>query len=159
MISLSDVHGTFISIIDHGLLITGAHGCGKSELALGLVDRGHQLVADDSPIMMEQNGRLLGRSPKSYKGCLHIHGTGILNISRLYGAQAIKDEATVELCIHLTRESFAYIDDELLHGKWGETIIHKIAVPTLTLPSSTTRNLPLLVEAAVRQRLDIHSCC
>jgi HPr kinase/phosphorylase len=147
------IHGTLISVHDHGILITGSHGIGKSELALGLLDRGHQLVADDNPELLERQGRLVGRFGKSHRGLLHVHGIGILDIPRLYGEQTIKDEAPVELCIHLTPEKTALIDDDLLDGKWEERIIQQVTIPALILSSPTTRNLPLLVESAVRQYL------
>lgn len=147
------IHGTLISIFDHGILITGSHGIGKSELALGLLDRGHRLVADDNPELLKRKGRLIGRCGESHRGLLHVHGIGILDIPRLYGKQAVEDEAEVELCIHLTPEAPVLIDDDLLDGKWEERIIHQVTIPTLILSSSSTRNSPLLVESAVRQHL------
>ncbi|MFU8786129.1 MAG: HPr kinase/phosphorylase, partial [Candidatus Izemoplasmataceae bacterium] len=41
------LHGTLLDISGVGVLIRGESGIGKSEVALELVRRGHQLVADD----------------------------------------------------------------------------------------------------------------
>ena len=41
------VHGAFLDIFGVGLLILGRSGIGKSECALDLVARGHQLISDD----------------------------------------------------------------------------------------------------------------
>ncbi|MEY3906493.1 MAG: hypothetical protein RIR59_1316, partial [Pseudomonadota bacterium] len=41
------LHGTCIAIKDQGVLILGASGAGKSDLALRLIDRGAALVGDD----------------------------------------------------------------------------------------------------------------
>jgi HPr kinase/phosphorylase len=40
-------HGVFLDVLGVGVMITGASGVGKSELALELVSRGSGLVADD----------------------------------------------------------------------------------------------------------------
>ena len=40
-------HGVLVSVYGMGVLITGDSGVGKSEAALELIRRGHQLVADD----------------------------------------------------------------------------------------------------------------
>jgi len=151
------IHGVLISVFDHGLLITGAHGAGKSELALGLVDRGHQLVADDCPILERREGELIGRSPEAYRGCLHVHGIGIVDIFRLFGEKAVRRETTVHLCIRLTGKAAILKNDELLHGEWGQLHIHRVDIPMLTLCSSANRNLPLLVETAVHQRCNLHT--
>ena len=41
------LHGVLLEVYGVGVLITGRSGVGKSEAALELVKRGHQLVADD----------------------------------------------------------------------------------------------------------------
>ena len=41
------LHGVLVDVYGMGVLITGESGVGKSEAALELVRRGHQLVADD----------------------------------------------------------------------------------------------------------------
>ena len=40
-------HGVFLDVLGVGVLITGASGVGKSELALELISRGSGLIADD----------------------------------------------------------------------------------------------------------------
>ena len=45
----ASLHGVFIEVMGVGVLLTGAAGIGKSELALELVSRGHRLIADDAP--------------------------------------------------------------------------------------------------------------
>ena len=41
------IHGVLVEIKGMGVLLTGASQVGKSETALGLVHRGHRLIADD----------------------------------------------------------------------------------------------------------------
>ncbi|MBA1394743.1 HPr kinase/phosphorylase, partial [Lactobacillus sp. XV13L] len=41
------IHGVLIEVKGLGVLLTGDSGVGKSETALGLIHRGHRLIADD----------------------------------------------------------------------------------------------------------------
>ena len=47
------VHATLMDINGMGTLIIGKSGIGKSETALDLIKRGHQLIADDLVEIME----------------------------------------------------------------------------------------------------------
>lgn len=54
-------HGVLVSVDGIGVLLTGESGVGKSEAALELVRRGHQLVADDVvDICKVSDDRLVG---------------------------------------------------------------------------------------------------
>ena len=58
-------HGVLVNVFGAGLLITGNSGVGKSEAALELVKRGHQLVADDVvDIRRVEDNRLIGEAPE-----------------------------------------------------------------------------------------------
>lgn len=46
-----------------GVLITGPSGAGKSDLALGMLQAGCKLVADDRVLIWVSDGALYGRSP------------------------------------------------------------------------------------------------
>ena len=52
-------HGVLVNVFGAGMLITGNSGVGKSEAALELVKRGHQLVADDSVMIRRITENLL----------------------------------------------------------------------------------------------------
>ena len=57
-------HGVLVDVYGVGVLITGNSGIGKSETALELVKRGHQLVADDVvDIVRVADNRLVGECP------------------------------------------------------------------------------------------------
>ena len=49
-------HGVLMQIAGLGVLISGKSGSGKSSLALELVERKHQLVADDAPLLYQYPG-------------------------------------------------------------------------------------------------------
>ena len=58
-------HGVLVSVYGMGVLITGDSGVGKSEAALELIRRGHQLVADDVvDICRVSDNRLTGECPE-----------------------------------------------------------------------------------------------
>lgn len=92
------VHGTLINIADTGVLLQGDPGSGKSRLALSLIDRGHQLIADD---VVEIDKNLIGKCPPNVKNNLHLRHLGLLNVTYQYGSASICESAPVELVIKL----------------------------------------------------------
>jgi len=75
------LHATCIDCKGHGVLITGRSGCGKSDLALRLIDRGARLVSDDYTEVEVIDGRLVGRAPREIAGLIEVRGLGILPIA------------------------------------------------------------------------------
>ena len=66
-----------VAIGGRGVLIEGAPGCGKSSLALALIDRGALLVGDDG-VMLEQRGaQLWALPPPNIAGLLEIRNVGL----------------------------------------------------------------------------------
>jgi len=90
------LHGTLVDISGVGVLIRGKSGLGKSEVALELVRRGHQLVADDRvDIYQRELGIIVGEAPDLLKEYLEIRGIGIVNVVKLFGAKAYKETKKV----------------------------------------------------------------
>ena len=95
-------HGVLVNVFGAGLLITGNSGVGKSEAALELVKRGHQLVADDVvDIRRVEDNRLIGESPELVRHFMEIRGVGIIDVSTMYGAGAIMRSKHIDMVIHL----------------------------------------------------------
>ncbi len=69
-----------VSIDGRGILIEGPPGCGKSSLALMLLDRGGQLVGDDGVALTVRNGRLWASPPPNISGKLEIRNVGIIQL-------------------------------------------------------------------------------
>jgi serine kinase of HPr protein (carbohydrate metabolism regulator) len=82
------------------VLITGASGAGKSDLALRLIDRGFTLVSDDQTVVRRDRDRLIASAPPSIKGKLEIRGIGILEIET---ASDVPVALVVELTSNLER--------------------------------------------------------
>lgn len=73
-------HATTVLVDGVGVLIRGPSGSGKSDLALRLVDRGAQLVADDQTVLAVENGLLMAYPPRSIAGRLEVRGLGIVTV-------------------------------------------------------------------------------
>ena len=85
--SPQNLHASCVAIGDHGLLIRGASGTGKSDLVLRLIDenRNATLVADDQVMITEEAGILFASPPQNLAGKLEIRGQGI--VTRAYLAK------------------------------------------------------------------------
>ncbi len=147
------VHATLVSARGRGILITGAPGIGKSELALSLIDRGAQLVADDSPRLQQHDGQLWGLGRPGFEGKLHLQSIGMADIRKLYGEEAIAKQTVIRLIVHLDDCPQAIQGDRLLTGQWDRMAIASTPLPRLTLSPSRNINLALLVETAVQQKI------
>jgi serine kinase of HPr protein (carbohydrate metabolism regulator) len=77
------VHASCVAIGGRGVLIAGASGSGKSDLALRLIDRGARLVSDDYSLVRESGGRLVASAPGTIAGKLEIRGVGIVDLEPL----------------------------------------------------------------------------
>jgi len=74
------VHGTTVEIAGKGVLIRGASGSGKSDLALRLIDGGAVLVADDQTELSAKDDRLIASAPANIAGMIEIRGLGIVRL-------------------------------------------------------------------------------
>ncbi|MEX0731548.1 MAG: hypothetical protein WED00_19525 [Aquisalimonadaceae bacterium] len=146
------IPGVLVRVHDVGVLITGESGCGKSELALGLLDRGHALVADDAVHIRQTPDGLVGRSPRDLEGRMEVRGLGILSIKALFGDDRMVRETGITLEIHLLRPEtgVGWAAWPRLDGHWQTATILGWPLPRLTLPAGNGRPLPLLVEIAVQ---------
>ena len=78
------IQATCVAIDGRGVLIRGAPGSGKSDLALRLIDGGAALVADDGVDLLAENGALMARfppqAPPELKGRIEVRGLGIVEV-------------------------------------------------------------------------------
>lgn len=146
-------HGVYMDVFGLGVLLTGASGIGKSEIALELVSRGHRLIADDM-VELSRVGTdvLVGRSPEALKYHMEIRGIGILNIRDLYGAAAITDAKRVGLVLEVVHWDDMSEQMRLL-GDDASIVMHEVRLPKALLPVRPGRSLAVLVEVAARNQL------
>ncbi len=142
------VHGVLIDIYGIGVLLTGQSGVGKSETALALIKRGHQLVADDCVEISEiEENMLVGSPPPLLKQLLEIRGLGIINVMTLFGAGAVRSSKKITLSVHLE-----LWDEQKHYDRVGldedKVKIINTEIPKLTIPVRPGRNLAVIIEVA-----------
>lgn len=147
------VHGVFMAVFGIGVLITGDSAIGKSELALELINRGHMLVADDTPEFARIAPDIIsGNCPPLLQDFLEIRGLGLLNIRSMFGDSAIKQSKYLSMVIHLKRMKHQEINMiDRLYGSFSEYMILGLNLPEVTIPVAPGKEIAILVEAAVRQ--------
>ena len=72
------VHATTLDIAGLGVLILGASGVGKSDLALRLIADGALLVADDQTLVEARGDELWATAPATIAGLIEARGVGIV---------------------------------------------------------------------------------
>ena len=91
------IHATAVALAGRVVLLRGAPGIGKSDLALRLVDGGAMLVADDQTCLSRRGGEVWAAAPDSLRDLLEVRGVGIVRMPALA-------EAPVALVIDLVGE-------------------------------------------------------
>ena len=147
------IHGEFMRIYGIGVLITGRSGVGKSEIALELIKRGHQIIADDRVDCYKMHNTIVGRAPELIKGFMEMRGIGVVNVARMFGIRSMAQQATLEL--HIELEPF---DDSVQYDRVGiekkeYTDILDQQVLRMRIPVSPGRPLGTIIETAVTNYL------
>ena len=142
------IHGVLLDINGMGTLIIGKSGIGKSETALELVKRGHQLVADDRVEIYEKEvGVLIGEAPELIAQYLEVRGVGIVNVMHMFGAGAYRENKKIKLVIELE-----LWDKEKNYDRLGleyeKVTFFNTELPKIVIPVLPGRNNAVLVEAA-----------
>ncbi|MFT3690611.1 HPr kinase/phosphorylase [Paenirhodobacter sp.] len=85
-----NIHATAVALNPgRAVLILGAAGAGKSELALRLMAYGARLVADDRVDLTARDGEVWARAPATISGMIEMRGVGILRADPLPSARIV----------------------------------------------------------------------
>ena len=150
------IHGTLLDINGMGTLIIGKSGIGKSETALDLIKRGHQLIADDLVEVWEKEpGNLIGTAPQILKRYMEIRGIGVVDVVTMFGASSYRDKKNIRLVVELEKwDESRYYDRLGLDSKKIKYFNTEIAL--VTIPVLPGRTVSLLVEsAAMNEKLKL----
>ena len=143
-------HGVLVDVHGVGILITGESGVGKSEVALELVRRGHQLCADDVvDICRVADNRLVGECPEMVRHFMEIRGIGLIDIRAMYGIGAVIRSKSIDMVIHMEHWDSKKEYDRLGLNEETTTILD-VKVPYQVMPVRPGRNLAIIVEVAAR---------
>ncbi|WP_294235472.1 HPr kinase/phosphorylase [uncultured Sphingomonas sp.] len=128
------VHATCVLIDGMGVMLRGASGAGKSDLALRLIDRGATLIADDYVRAGVEDGHLHVSVPDRIAGLMEVRGVGILPMP-------YRPSARIALVIELVAA-----EDRLPEP--DETVIAGVPLPIYRL-TPLSASAPIKVELMV----------
>lgn len=142
-------HGTLVEAFGVGVLIQGDSSIGKSEAALGLIERGHRLISDDVVrLRLRKDAFIEGTGPELNKHVIEIRGIGIINVAHLYGAVCVRSSKRLDLIIKLEEwDDGAFYDRIGLDEKCIEML--GVNLPYHILPVKPGRDVVLLIETIV----------
>jgi HPr kinase/phosphorylase len=147
-------HGTLVEVFGVGVLIQGDSSVGKSEAALGLIERGHRLVSDDIVKVKKREANYVeGFGADLTRHHMEIRGIGIINVAYLYGAVCVRDTKSIDLVVKLEAwDDQKFYDRVGLDEKHGDIL--GVKLPYHTLPVKPGRDVVLLLETiALNHRL------
>jgi HPr kinase/phosphorylase len=142
-------HGTLVEVFGMGVLIQGDSSVGKSETALGMIERGHRLISDDVVLVKKKEGTYLeGSGPELTRHLLEIRGIGIINVAHIYGAVCISESKKIDIIVKLEEWDDTHFYDRIgLEEKHHQML--GIKIPFYLLPVKPGRDVVLLLETIV----------
>jgi len=142
-------HGVLMEVYGEGVMIQGESGVGKSEVAIELIKRGHRIIADDAvEIKLTERGKLMASSPELIRHYMELRGIGVIDVRRLFGMGAVKDDQRIDMILKL--EPW---DDKAFYDRLGLEVattdeLLGVPLPMVTIPVKPGRNLAVIVEVA-----------
>lgn len=147
------MHGSMADVYGVGLLFVGRSGIGKSECVLDLVERGHRLVADDVvDVTRRGNDVLIARGHEFHDHHMEIRGIGLVDIKRLFGIRAIRQQKRIEVVVRLVDwDNQAAYERTGLDGDTTEIL--GVSLPTVTVPLNAGKNITVISEVVAMNLL------
>ncbi|MCI0512665.1 HPr(Ser) kinase/phosphatase [candidate division KSB1 bacterium] len=140
------IHGSLVDVYGIGLLFTGRSGIGKSEISLDLVERGHQLVADDVVnIVRKGSNVLMGSGSEILQHHMEVRGLGIIDVRSIFGVRSVRRQKRIQVEVRL--EDW---DDNKEYDRIGmdeeTTKILDVPITLITLPIFPGKNITVTAE-------------
>jgi len=146
--------GTMMDIMGIGVLIEGVPGIGKSEAALGLIERGFSLVADDITVIhRDAHGQLICTSSELTRFHMEIRGLGIIHVPSIFGMASVSLEKRLDMIVSLYPSDPSMEGDRSGLSKKMRKILD-VELPLVELPVAPGRDMAGVIEvAAMNQKL------
>lgn len=144
----TSAHGCMIHYKGVGVLIKGMSGSGKSETAIGLVERGAALIADDHVSIRNVGGELTAFTKGFSRGFIEMRGIGIVNVTNIYGLGAMMPDSKVDLIVNLRPHSDLNELDRTGIDRKTETILG-VEVPFVEIPVAPGRDTVRMVAVTI----------
>ena len=141
------LHGCMVDYGGIGVLIMGESGSGKSETAIGLLEKGAALVADDSVQLKQISGELSASAKDFARGYLEMRGIGIINVANLYGLSAIRPEKRLDLVVELKSANDLNKVDRIGISQKKMQILD-VEIPLVEIPVAAGRDTARLIGVA-----------
>ncbi len=144
-------HGTLLVIHGWGVLLLGKSGIGKSMLAFMLLHQGHQLVADDSVLLCDNQHTLEGQAPVALFGQLELRGYGIIDVRTVFGSDSLIKKYPLNLAVDLIEMTPQSMQEYPRVG-WNVTqkLYNGFAIKTISLPIADFSAMPALIQTIVQ---------
>lgn len=137
-------HGCMIDYRGIGILVKGKSGSGKSETAIGLIERGGALIADDHVKIRNVNGLLTAYTEDFSRGFIEMRGIGIINVTNIYGLGSIRPDCALDLIVNLRPHSDLNEVDRVGITRQTEDVLG-VEVPIVDIPVAPGRDTARLV--------------
>lgn len=139
------LHATVVVVGGRGILLRGASGSGKSDLALRLIAAGSLSTAADRPLLVADDHVILTRTargvaasaPPMLRGLLEVRGVGITTLD-------VAENAMIALVVDLVRDEPV----ERLPDPWPMCEILSFLFPTIRLRAFEA-SAPLKIRTAI----------
>ncbi|MBN9690556.1 MAG: HPr(Ser) kinase/phosphatase [Verrucomicrobia bacterium] len=147
----TQIHAGMVDVGGVGVIVEGESGIGKSEAVVGLLERGHSLVADDVVCLWIQDGtELRGTAKELGRNLMEVRGIGLIDVAAMFGVKAIRQAMRVDLMVSLRRwEDTKEIDRLGLDLEYVSLLGQQ--VPHIVIPVRPGRDLASLIEVAAYQ--------
>lgn len=147
------MHATLVEVFGIGVLIRGDSAVGKSEAALGLIERGHRLITDDVvKVKKTKDHNIIGSGPELTRHMMEIRGIGMINVAHLYGAVCVRPDKAIDIVVKIEPWDDSHYYDRVGTNKVCDIL--GISVPFHVLPVKPGRDVVLLIETiALNHRL------
>ena len=105
-------------------------------------------MADDAVELRKvSNRQIMGTAPENIRHFIELRGVGLINVSRVYGAGAVKVTETVDLVVQLApwdpRKNYQRTG---LENEYYDIL--GVRIPSTEIPVSPGRNLAVVLETA-----------